>query len=235
MTKPLDDDGYAPYDSESLGPESMQRPNAATPKPPLMMVETAFLASAASLIWLINSYFPIGPLLRVLFPIPIALVYLRWGNRAAWMATLVSTLLLTVLMGPTRSVLFLMPFGFLGVLLGCCWVRKASWFTSINLGTLLGTIGLFFRFWLLSVLAGDDLWIYVTTQMRGWLEWLFLKLGLLIQPDLRLIQVTAIGLTFVNNLIYLFVVHIVAWWLFERLNRPIPQPPAWVKTLFEDG
>ncbi|HEY9861167.1 MAG TPA: hypothetical protein V6D16_16825, partial [Candidatus Obscuribacterales bacterium] len=57
---------------------------------PLAMVETAFLASTASLIWLVNYYFPMGPLLRIFFPVPIALVYLRWGHRAAWMSALVS-------------------------------------------------------------------------------------------------------------------------------------------------
>ncbi|MHC5831106.1 MAG: DUF2232 domain-containing protein, partial [Nostoc sp.] len=51
---------------------------------PLRMVETAFLASTASLIWFINFYFPLGPVLRIFFPVPIALVYLRWGKRAAW-------------------------------------------------------------------------------------------------------------------------------------------------------
>ncbi|NJL81546.1 MAG: DUF2232 domain-containing protein, partial [Richelia sp. SM2_1_7] len=69
---------------------------------PLQMVETAFLASTGSLIWFINFYFPLG-LLKVFFPIPIALVYLRWNSRAAWMSALTSGLLLLVLMGPTRS------------------------------------------------------------------------------------------------------------------------------------
>ncbi|NES71958.1 MAG: DUF2232 domain-containing protein, partial [Okeania sp. SIO2D1] len=73
---------------------------------PIVLVETAFLASTASLIWFINYYFPLGPLLRVFFPVPIALLYLRWGNRAAWMGAAVSGLLLSVLMGPTRSILF---------------------------------------------------------------------------------------------------------------------------------
>lgn len=56
----------------------------------LATVETAFLASTASLLWLIDYYFPTGPVLRVFFPLPIALVYLRWGARSAWMAALVS-------------------------------------------------------------------------------------------------------------------------------------------------
>ncbi|MCZ8160544.1 MAG: DUF2232 domain-containing protein, partial [Microcystis sp. LE19-196.1B] len=61
----------------------------------LITVETAFLASATSLIWLIDYYFPLGPLLRVFFPIPVALAYLRWGARCAWMTALVSSLLLS--------------------------------------------------------------------------------------------------------------------------------------------
>lgn len=71
---------------------------------PVAMVETAFLASTAALIWLVNTYFPPGPVLRVFFPLPMALVYLRWGPRAAWMSALVAGLLLAVLMGPPRKI-----------------------------------------------------------------------------------------------------------------------------------
>ena len=46
-------------------------PKSAKIRQTLAMVETAFLASAGSLIWLINYYFPLGPLLRLFFPIPI--------------------------------------------------------------------------------------------------------------------------------------------------------------------
>ena len=78
-------------------------------KMPLSMVETAFLASTASLIWLINYYFPLGPVLRIFFPIPIALVYLRWGHRASWMSALVSGLLLSVLMGQNAQYFVFYP------------------------------------------------------------------------------------------------------------------------------
>ncbi len=124
-------------------------------KTPLSMVETAFLASTASLIWLINYYFPLGPVLRIFFPIPIALVYLRWGHRASWMSALVSGLLLSVLMGPTRSILFFIPYGLMGVQLGALWRRGSNWLLSIGIGGLIGTFGFFFRFWLLSILLGE--------------------------------------------------------------------------------
>jgi uncharacterized protein YybS (DUF2232 family) len=200
---------------------------------PLRLVETAFLASAASLIWFINFYFPLGPVLKIVFPTPIALVYLRWGSRAAWMAAVVCGLLLTVLMGPSRAVLFVMPFAFMGVLLGATWYRRTSWLVSITLGTLLGTIGVFFRLWLLSVLSGEDLWVYIINQVADILEWLFLKIGLLIQPSVFVIQVLAIALIIINNFIYLFVVHIAAWLLLDRLGNPIPRPPNWVQVLLD--
>lgn len=203
---------------------------------PLRMVETAFLASTASLIWLINYYFPPGPLLRMFFPVPIALAYLRWGKRAAWMTTGVSGLLLSVLMGPTRSILFVMPYGLMGVLLGAVWQRRSPWVVSIALGTLLGTLGFFFRFWLLSILTGEDAWVYSITQVTKLIEWAFVKVGLLARPDVFLIQVIAIALVFVQNIIYLFVVHLAAWLLLDRLGNPIPRPPNWVQVLMDyDG
>jgi uncharacterized protein YybS (DUF2232 family) len=203
------------------------------PASPLMLVETAFLASAASLIWLINFYFPMGPILRLFFPVPIALIYLRWGNRAAWMGALVSGLLLSVLMGPPRSLLYIMPFGLMGVLLGLLWRRKASWAVSIGMGTLLGAIGFFFRIWLVSLLLGDDLWQYSTIQITSAIDWFCIKFNLAFQPSLPLIQALLLAMVFLNNIVYLFVVHLVCWFLFDRLHNPIPRPPKWVQVMME--
>jgi uncharacterized protein YybS (DUF2232 family) len=201
--------------------------------PPLRMVETAFLASAASLIYFINYYFPLGPLLQIFFPVPIALLYLRWGNRAAWMGALVSFLLLSVLMGPTRSIVFVVPYGLMGVLLGVTWKRRSPWIVSIGLATLLGVFGVFFRLWLLLVLSGEDVWVFSITQVTNILEWLFLKAGLLTQPSRVLVEASAIASVFLNNIIYLFAVHLAAWFLFDRLGNPIPRPPRWVQVLMD--
>ena len=199
----------------------------------VVMVETAFLASAASLVWLINYYFPFGPVLKIFFPIPIALIYLRRGNRASWMAAIVSGLLLLVLMGPTRSIIFIMPYGLMGVLLGACWQRQVSWLTSISLGAIVGSLGIFFRFWLTSILLGENLWVYVITQITQMADWIFLKLGILAQPNFVLVQSMALGLIVINNLVYLFAVHLVALMLLDRLQNPISRPPEWVRVLLD--
>ncbi|HIK43887.1 MAG TPA: DUF2232 domain-containing protein [Leptolyngbyaceae cyanobacterium M65_K2018_010] len=209
---------------------------------PLVMVETAFLASTAALIWLVNTYFPPGPILRILFPLPVALVYLRWGARAAWMSALVAGLLLSVLMGPPRSLLFLIPYALIGVQLGFTWVRGANWYLSILAGSLLGSLGFFFRLWLMSILIGEDLWVYLTTQVTQMLNWLLQKLvalglldiGVLGQANLGAIQTLALIMVLLSNVVYLFTVHLAAWLLLERLGARIPAPPEWVQSLLEE-
>ena len=204
-----------------------------TGKPPVMLVETAFLASTASLLWLFNYYLPGIPVFRIFFPIPIALIYLRWGQRAGWMTALVSGLLLSVLLGPTRSILFVIPYGLMGVQLGACWRRQSSWLTSISLGALLDCIGVFFRFWLTSVFIGEDLWMYLMARIHDLAEWIFVQLGILAEPSLFVIQALAIILILFSNIVYLFVVHLVALLMFEKLGNPIPKAPAWVDTLLD--
>lgn len=229
---------YRPPDSQTALPRA-RRPDVG----PAAMVETAFLASAASLMWLVNAYFPPGPLLRIVFPLPIALVYLRWGSRAAWMGALVSGLLLAVLMGPPRSILYVMPYGFLGVQLGWLWCKGASWYISIGLGTLLSALGFFVRLWLLSLMLGEDLWVYLinqATQMINWVLGWLVDFGLtewsnLSQTNTSLVQVVALISVLVSSLVYLFTVHLASWLLLERLGEKIPPPPDWVQRLLESS
>ncbi|MGK7932954.1 MAG: DUF2232 domain-containing protein [Microcystaceae cyanobacterium] len=231
-----DDNNWVDGDTPSVSSpsQSSQKPsNPSGGNPTLIMVETAFLASTASLIWLINYFFPLGPVLRLLFPLPIALVYLRRGRRAAWMSALVSGLLLSVLMGPTRSIVFLIPYGLMGVQLGWCWTKQANWGFSIFTGALIGSFGFFFRFWLFSILLGEDLWQYVITQMTNVADWIFLKLGILAQPNFFVVQALAVTLIFINSLVYLFAVHLVALLILDRLGNRIPRPPEWIQALVE--
>ncbi len=214
-------------------PKSTGADIAPSGKPPIVLVETAFFASAASLVWILNYFLPVGAVFKIFFPIPIALMYLRWGYRAGWMTALVTGLLLSVLMGPTRSILFVMPYGIIGVQLGACWRRRVGWFTSISLGALLDCIGVFFRFGLTSILLGEDLWMYLMARIRDFAEWVFIQLGILAEPNLAIVQIFAIGLILLSNIVYMFVVHLVALLMFERLGNPIPKAPAWVDTLLD--
>jgi uncharacterized protein YybS (DUF2232 family) len=206
----------------------MPKPNRSSA---LAMVETAFLASTTAMLFLINTYFPIGPFLRMLYPIPIALAYLRWGGRASWMAMIVTTLLLSVLMGPIRSLQYMIPHGLVGILLGYLWRRKLPWAVSLPLSTVLGIFGTAFQLLFLSLLVSENLWTYSTVQMTGIVSWLMQLFGSLDQPELWLIQALAVGGIVFSNLMYQLLVHVVAWILLDRLGNPIPSPPKWLESL----
>lgn len=237
---PTDRDRTSDPNSRSTAQPPSGRP--ISPVGPLAMVETAFLASTASLIWLVNYYFPAGPLLRIFFPVPIAMVYLRWGGRSAWMSAFVSGLLLSVLMGPPRSLLFFIPYGLLGVQLGGMWRRQAGWASSITIGSIICSFGFFFRLWLLSILLGEDLWVYITTQVTQLIEWVsthlvnlgILGVGALGEPSLMLIQIVMLVLVLISNIVYVFTVHLASWLLLERLKISIPAPPQWVQVLLDE-
>jgi uncharacterized protein YybS (DUF2232 family) len=203
------------------------------PKPPnsLAMVESAFLASTTAMLFLINTYFPLGPFLRMMFPIPISLAYLRWGKRAAWISTIVTTLLLTVLMGPIRSLQYVVPHGLVGVLLGYLWQRKQPWAISLTLSTMVGVIGTGFQIVFLSILVSENLWTYSIVQMTGIVGWFMQFLGSLDQPDLGVIQALAIAGIVFTAFMYQLLVHLVAWILLDRLGNPIPSPPKWLESL----
>ena len=82
-------------------------------------------------------------------------------------------------------------------------------------------------------MLGQDLWIYLITQATELVEWVFVKLGLLNQPNLLLVQLIALILIFINNVIYLSVVHLVALLLLDRIGNSIPRPPKWIKNLLD--
>ncbi|MGG6293428.1 DUF2232 domain-containing protein [Leptolyngbya sp. AN02str] len=229
----------APASGHEAGPTPLQVNH--TP-PPLSLVETAFLASTASLLWLASYYLSLVPWMRILFPLPAALVYLRWGGRAAWMATLVTGLLLSVLMGPYLSLLFLIPYGLLGVQLGMSWKRNMSWLGSISTGTLLATAGFFVRMWMVSLFLSEDLWAYLTNRISDFVVWLVSRLvdwgilgvGALGTVNLQAIQIFAVGAVLLSDLVYVFTIHLAAWVLLSRLGNPIPQAPRWVQVIFEE-
>ena len=199
----------------------------------IALVESAFLASTASLIWLIDYYFRLGPFLKMLFPLPIALVYLRRGTRASVVTTIVCGLLLSILMGPPRSIVYIIPYGLMGIQLGALWRRNSNWYLSIFIASIIGCFGFFFRFWLFSILLGEDLWVYVISQVTNLADWLFLKLGILAQPTTFVIQILALIVVFVNNVIYGLTVHLVALLMLDRLNNPIPRPPKWLQVILD--
>ncbi|NJM00752.1 MAG: DUF2232 domain-containing protein [Synechococcaceae cyanobacterium SM2_3_2] len=216
----------------------MTSPPQLSPPPPepLYLVEAAFLSSTAVLVWLL-SYSPLGPFVRLFFAIPVALGVMRWDLRTGMLTLVVSALLLTIILGPTRSIMYVMPYGAIGYWCGGLWRKGSSWYLSVLTGALISTFGLVFQFLLSSLLVGENLWAYLTIQLTGFTNWLLdlslSWLGIYVVAQPWMIQFSVVGFIALNSIIYVFTVHLVAALVMERLKCPLPLPPKWVQFLLE--
>ena len=203
-----------------------------SPRQARQLMDTAYLAAATALLWLALYYLPVGgPLFRLALPLPLALLQLRHGWRCAVEGVLVASLLLLALMGPIRGLLMLFPYGCLALWLGWGWRKGLSWWLTLSLGGLIGALGFLVRVAVLSLLLGENLWVVVTTAAAGLLEKLLGVLSLGPGFDLGQVQLIALALVLIQNLLVVLCLHAVAYWIFPRLQAPIPEPPRALEAL----
>ncbi len=203
-----------------------------SPRQARQLMDTAYLAASTALLWLALYYLPVGgPLFRLALPLPLALLQLRHGWRCAVEGVLVASLLLLALMGPIRGLLMLFPYGLLALWLGWGWRRGLSWWLTLSVGGLIGGLGFLVRVAVLSLLLGENLWVVVTTAAAGLLERLLGLLSLGPGFDLGQVQLIALALVLVQNLLVVLCLHAIAYWIFPRLQAPIPEPPRALEAL----
>ena len=205
-----------------------------TKKDALNIVETSYLASLSSLLWVALYYLPIGgALLRLMLPLPIILLHLRRGTQIAFEGLIIQFLLLFIIMGPVRGSLFLFPYGILAFWLGFCWYKEKSWFISLFLGAFLGTVGFLVRVIALSTLVGDNLWIIIIKASYALINKFIELLNLPFSPSMMSIQLVAILLIIFQEIVYVLTIHVLAYTLFPRLKSTIPDPPNILRGLVD--
>lgn len=203
-----------------------RQPAALSRRQALRLVEGAYLAATTGLIWLALYYLPVGgALFRLALPLPLTLLQLRRGGRSGVEGLLLAVLLMTALMGPVRGPLLLFPYGMLAIWLGWCWGCGLSWWLSWAVGVVLGTLGFLVRVLVLSLLVGENLWVVITRAGAGMLDRLITLLHLPLSADLANVQLMALLLVVVQEVIYVLSLHALAFWIFPRLRSSIPEPP----------
>ena len=193
----------------------------------LKIVESSYLAAATALIWIALYYIPIGgAFFRLALPLPLALLQIRRGFKTGIEGIIVCVILLAALMGPLRGPLVLFPYGFLSLWLGYSWQKGCNWWLSWSVGVSIGTVGFLFRVLVLSVLVGENLWVIITRAGAALLEKIIDILNLSFSPDMTQVQIVALCLVIVQEIIYVLCLHALAYWIFPRLKASIPEPPA---------
>ena len=71
----------------------------------------------------------------------------------------------------------------------------------------------------------------LTSAAAGLLDKLAGLVGHGASVDLAQVQVVAVAMVLLQNLIVVLALHAVAYWMFGRLRAPIPEPPELLKTL----
>ena len=197
-----------------------------------MIVETSYLAAAASLIWIALYYLPIGgAVFRLALPLPLALLQVRRGLQAGIEGLTLAILLLTVLMGPIRGPLMLFPYGFLSLWLGWCWYKNFNWWISWIVGILIGVVGFLIRVFVLSFLVGENLWVIITRAGASLLERIIDLLNLSLSFDMSHVQFAALSLVALQELVFVLSLHALAFWIFPRLQASMPEPPDVLNSL----
>ena len=200
----------------------------------LNIVETSYLASLSSLLWVALYYLPIGgALLRLILPLPMILLHLRRGTKNALEGIIIQFLLLFIIMGPVRGTLFLFPYGVLAFWLGWCWYKEKSWIISFSIGVVVGTFGFFLRVVALSTLVGENLWVIITRASYGLVDKFIELFNLPFSPSIKVIQLVAILLIIFQEMVYVLTIHVLSYSLFPRLKSTIPDPPKMLNNLVD--
>ena len=198
----------------------------------LKIVESSYLAAATSLIWIALYYLPIGgAIFRLALPLPLALLQIRRGFKTGIEGVVICVILLATLMGPLRGPLVLFPYGLLALWLGYSWHRRWTWWLSWSVGVVIGTIGFLVRVFVLSMLVGENLWIIVTRAGAALLEKGIDTFNLPFAPDMNQVQIVAICLVITQEVVYVFCLHALAYWIFPRLKSFMPEPPSLLENL----
>ena len=212
--------------SSSLNKFPLSKRNA------LKIVESSYLAATTSLIWIALYYLPIGgAVFRLALPLPLALLQLRRGSKTGIEGVIICVMLLTVLMGPIRGPLVLFPYGFLSLWLGYSWYKRWNWLLSWSVGVVIGTMGFLVRVFVLSVLVGENLWVIITRAGAALIEKGIDIFNLSFTPDMTQVQLVALCLIIIQEIVYVLCLHALAYWIFPRLKSSMPEPPAFLENL----
>lgn len=195
-------------------------------KQALKIVESSYIAAATALIWIALYYLPVGgAIFRLAVPLPLALLQLRRGFKTGYEGVILCTLLLTALMGPFRGPLFLFPYGLLSLWLGWGWCKKISWWLSWGIGALIGTLGFLVRVIALSFLVGENLWVIITGAGAALIEKSADIFNLPFSPGITQVQLVALCIVLVQEIVYVLCLHALAFWIFPKLKSSMPEPP----------
>lgn len=105
------------------------------------LVEASFMAAITFVLMMLTTM-PIFDLIGTfIVPVPITVLYLRHGKKAAWLCTIVSGILSALFLNPLWIIKAIILYGAMGVTLGYCIKKEISVAKTIGFLTIINGIG----------------------------------------------------------------------------------------------
>ena len=195
------------------------------------------LAAVATLLVLGTLYIPLfGSVLSFVWPVPIALAYIRYGGRTALLSLTVVSLLIAILAGPLQSLTLVLSSGLLALLFGYAILHRMAAEQTVLLGGLLSIFSILAAFQLSKWLLNIDIFAEMQRLLQESFElmarqpWASEEYRRLMDEMLlqlpEIIQMTIPAMLLMAGVSISYVSYAMMKWILQRLRVEVPSLPA---------
>eukprot|EP00877_Chromochloris_zofingiensis_P005383 jgi/Chrzof1/14846/Cz09g18080.t1 len=199
------------------------------------LVETAMLAAVSGLAYLLSTLLKLDNSIGYFLPLPIVIASMRSGIGAGWNTMLATAFLLSVLLGPLRSITYVLVHGILAACLGTLWRYQSSWGISIFLGAVIRMSGQLGYLLLSSVTMNENLFAVILSNVHGLLDQVSAAMGVSGAPSTLAIKCMIFALLLVNGLCYVFLLHVVYWFILTGMGFKVGPLPGMIRKYLYAG
>ncbi|KAF5727780.1 hypothetical protein HS088_TW22G01477 [Tripterygium wilfordii] len=205
-------------------------PNGVVYQKTLRLVECSMFAAVTGLLYFLSNSLSIENYFGCFFALPIVISSLRWGIAAGRKTMVATAMLLFVLSGPVKALIYLLTHGLTGLTLGSLWRLGADWRVSIVLCTIVRAMGAVGYVLTTSFLISENILALITINIHASLTLIFAATGINIVPSMNIIYAIFGTLVLLNCGFFVFLLHLLYSVFLTRLGmRGSLSLPNWLE------
>ncbi|KAK0572951.1 hypothetical protein LWI29_000900 [Acer saccharum] len=155
----------------------------------LRLVECSMFAAVTGLVYFLSNSLSIENYFGCFFSLPIVISSMRWGVAAGRKTMVATAMLLLVLSGPVKALIYILTHGILGFTMGSLWRLGANWGLSIFLCTIARAVGAMGYILTSSFLIRENILGLITISIHTTLTLIFTATGVNIIPSMNVIYI----------------------------------------------
>ncbi|KAL5761532.1 hypothetical protein ACOSP7_017796 [Xanthoceras sorbifolium] len=196
----------------------------------LRLVECSMFAAVTGLVYFLSNSLSIENYFGCFFSLPIVISSMRWGVAAGRKTMVATAMLLLVLSGPVKALVYVLTHGILGFTMGSLWRLGANWGLSIFLCTMARTAGAMGYILTSSFLIRENILALITINIHASLTFIFTATGINIIPSMNVIYAIFGTLLLLNSGFFVFLLHLLYSVFLTRLGMKASlRLPGWLE------